>query len=248
MVDTIRDLAALQALLADNTAGDISAQDARDFLVSVFNRGGSMDPNDSIDSNDTLWDGNDASGMTTVTVTGTDTLTEGNGMLSVRFSGTSSSDINCLLKSHTFSTGDTFSVPIRLFSREDNFTMAGIIMTDGTASTSNAIALLTYYQDSSSDLIQEVRHGTLTNMGTAAAAISDWPDRGMHIPWKHHRLEYDASNSFVWAVSPDGLSYTNWGNSAVSKTMTPTHVGVCWSKWGGSDEAIATFGHLRKTA
>lgn len=35
MPDTRRTLAALQSLLADNTAGDISAQDVRDFLVSV---------------------------------------------------------------------------------------------------------------------------------------------------------------------------------------------------------------------
>lgn len=35
MPDTRRSLSALQTLLADNTAGDISAQDARDFLVSV---------------------------------------------------------------------------------------------------------------------------------------------------------------------------------------------------------------------
>lgn len=34
MPDTRRNLSALQALLADNTAGDISAQDARDVLVS----------------------------------------------------------------------------------------------------------------------------------------------------------------------------------------------------------------------
>lgn len=36
MVDTIRTLSALQALLADNATGDISAQDTRDFLVSTF--------------------------------------------------------------------------------------------------------------------------------------------------------------------------------------------------------------------
>jgi hypothetical protein len=36
MVDTARTLAALQALLADNTSGDISPQDVRDFLLSVF--------------------------------------------------------------------------------------------------------------------------------------------------------------------------------------------------------------------
>ena len=36
MADTKRTLAALTALFADNTAGDISAQDLRDFLISVY--------------------------------------------------------------------------------------------------------------------------------------------------------------------------------------------------------------------
>jgi hypothetical protein len=36
MADTQRSKAALLALLADNTSGDIGAQDARDFLVSTF--------------------------------------------------------------------------------------------------------------------------------------------------------------------------------------------------------------------
>lgn len=36
MADTVRTLSALQTLLADNTSGDISPQDVRDFLVSVY--------------------------------------------------------------------------------------------------------------------------------------------------------------------------------------------------------------------
>ncbi len=36
MVDTVRTLSALQALLADNIVGDITAQDLRDMLVSVY--------------------------------------------------------------------------------------------------------------------------------------------------------------------------------------------------------------------
>jgi hypothetical protein len=35
MVDTVRTLSAMQALLGDNTSGDISAQDIRDLLVST---------------------------------------------------------------------------------------------------------------------------------------------------------------------------------------------------------------------
>ena len=37
MADTIRTIAQLQALLADNTTGDISPQDLRDMLVSLAN-------------------------------------------------------------------------------------------------------------------------------------------------------------------------------------------------------------------
>lgn len=42
MVDTVRTLAQLQALLADNATGDISPQDLRDFLVSVLGVYGSV--------------------------------------------------------------------------------------------------------------------------------------------------------------------------------------------------------------
>lgn len=44
MADTIRTLSALQTLLANNTAGDISAQDVRDFLVSAFGTWSSYTP------------------------------------------------------------------------------------------------------------------------------------------------------------------------------------------------------------
>ena len=36
MVDTARTLAALQTILADNTSGDITEQDIRDMLLSLF--------------------------------------------------------------------------------------------------------------------------------------------------------------------------------------------------------------------
>jgi hypothetical protein len=42
MVDTVKSVADLQALLADNVSGDISAQDLRDFLVSALGIYGSL--------------------------------------------------------------------------------------------------------------------------------------------------------------------------------------------------------------
>lgn len=45
MPDTVRTVATLQALLADNATGDISPQDLRDFLVSVPNPYGAISRN-----------------------------------------------------------------------------------------------------------------------------------------------------------------------------------------------------------
>jgi len=42
MADTSRTLAALQALLPDNTSGDVSPQDLRDFLLSVLSGYGTI--------------------------------------------------------------------------------------------------------------------------------------------------------------------------------------------------------------
>lgn len=47
MADTIRNRAALEALLADNIAGNISPQDVRDFLATAGLRGGIADYNDA---------------------------------------------------------------------------------------------------------------------------------------------------------------------------------------------------------
>lgn len=56
MVDTKRTLAALQTLLADNTTGDISPQDVRDMLVSLWGSTSGLAEGDMIAQNDSgLW-------------------------------------------------------------------------------------------------------------------------------------------------------------------------------------------------
>src|SRR5690606_10699367 len=62
-------------------------------------RGGpwAVDLTDNADAADVVWDGSKAASMTTVTVTGTQTITEKQGVLSVLFSGQGTQDYNCLL-------------------------------------------------------------------------------------------------------------------------------------------------------
>lgn len=78
MVDTIRTMSALQSLLADNTAGDISPQDVRDFLVSSLTGGygmiyvtGGTASQSSITTTDTLVTGFASNGGTASGVTET---------------------------------------------------------------------------------------------------------------------------------------------------------------------------------
>lgn len=75
MSDEIRDRGALQTLLADNVTGDISPQDIRDFLVSVYSW-----VNETIGGDINYTEGNVAIGKTTPTseldVSGTITATD----------------------------------------------------------------------------------------------------------------------------------------------------------------------------
>lgn len=67
MVDTIRTMAALQALLADNTSGDISPQDVRDFLVSTYNTTETFTPTLTADTPPTLGSGSAQNGLAVIT-------------------------------------------------------------------------------------------------------------------------------------------------------------------------------------
>ena len=93
MADTPRSVAALQAIFANNTSGDISAQDLRDFLVSSYNNVDSpgLGTNASLLSSGTVADGRLSSNIAlknannnfsvgqTITGTCTATLFSGSG-------------------------------------------------------------------------------------------------------------------------------------------------------------------------
>jgi hypothetical protein len=204
-----------------------------------------VDLTDSTNAADVVWDGTKAAGMTTVTVTGSQTLTEKTNVLSALYSGQSASDYNCLLKAHTFSVGDSWAVPVRLLGGNVSVTVSGIIFTDGTTSAANAVAAHLQNHATEAQTRVYTRHGTLTAMTSASAQHNQM---GNELPWLWLRLTYQASNTFRKEISPDGISWTTVGVADVSKTMTPTHVGVCWSVEGNTGESIATFGPILKVA
>lgn len=238
MAETVRTLATILDNLGDGE--DNTAEDVRDAILSSYIL--LPDHPSALDAEDIYWQG-DAAGMTTVTVTGSQTLTERVGRLSALFSGQASNDYNCLLRARTFSIGDSFAVPVDLMAYTATNVNAGIIFTDGTASTSNGIAAALSWVAGEGTCRVYTRAGTLTNFATLSTLRAMKP---MSHLWM--RLTYQAANTWRKQVSIDGVSWSTLGIADASSTLTPTHVGVVWSVDGGATEGAASFGPILKLA
>ena len=115
-------------------------------------------------------------------------------------------------------------------------------MTDGTSSTSNVAAATGHRSGAIDGTRCAGRSGTLTSH--TASTTRDVKHDGTLL---YFRIEYDAANTFVISYSPDGVTYIVI--ESLSKTMTPTHVGLAWSTHGtNSNINIATFDYIRKVA
>ena len=196
---------------------------------------------------DILWSGEDAAAMTEVTVSGSQTISEVEGLLSVQFDSQTSGDYGALLKAFTFGFGDSFAVPIRMLARSVASQQwdAGLIFTDGTGASANAV--LVHLQQNATNMQVTTRHGTLTALTSIGSNAAFGYGIGF---FPHFRMTYTSANTFDFLFSPDGISWSAMGYTSVSKTMTPTHFGVAWSRDGtsGGDEGLAGFGPIRKLA
>ena len=198
-------------------------------------------------TNDYYWDGNDLAGFTEVDITGTTTWTEDKNLISVLVAGMTAEDANCVLIAKTFSIGDAWVVPVigYLCPAVSAAARAGIIFTDGTVSTSNAVfGHIQLDNTTPGNVFLVGRHGTLTSVATAPW-VSDNDVGGQFV--FYIKLEYPAANTFRLWFSPDGVTYHGFGEADISKTMTPTHVGLAVMV-SDADGGIFTFGPLRKVA
>ncbi len=239
-------------IAAIDDGGANTVAEVRTALTSVLGRTWQDPalPNGTV--GDIEWDGTDVAAMTEVTVSGSQTIIESNGLLSVSFTGQSLNDVNCLLSAQTIAIGDEWAVPVRTFTHAPAggsgvALMAGVILTDGVTSGSNCVFvhLHTGKGDTAHSLVIG-RQGTLTAASGATRVTEEILAHSF--PWLWCKIIYNAANSWAIAASPDGLSYTTMGFATFAKTMTPTHVGIGWNNQISSGDAIATFGPLRKVA
>lgn len=203
------------------------------------------------DADDVYWNGADLAGnFTEQTVSGTATWTEQDNLLSALINNQTVNDVTAQLQPVTFTIGDEWVVPILGHLSPDPITghhAAGIIFTDGTATTSNAVwghAQFVHGDPTQVGVTFVGRTGTLTDLSTAPWISDAATNDGNFL---YLKLKYSAANTFIFSLSPNGVMFSVFGEADISKTMTPTHVGV--AAWiASANDAIVTFGPLRKTA
>lgn len=187
-----------------------------------------------------------SSGYTKVEPSGTTNDVEARSLLSVLFHGQTSSHATAYL--FPFPGGESFDVDDYLevglmvtgFAGSEN-TIVGCLLTDGTTTTSNQIACWYFFTTLGN---VDLRGGVLNNFG-ATLGQREVNVRSV-MPLVRIRLRCTAANTWQGEISPDGLQWTAYGASAVSRTITPTHYGVTVTRSGsGSEPSVVGFDYLR---
>jgi len=118
--------------------------------------------------------------------------------------------------------------------------MVGIGFSDGVVAGSNCAIGRTWRQGNIG-----IASGTLTSTDSVNNdTLATEPGRYARF---YMRLIWSAANTFKIQVSIDGVSWTAYGLSATTKTMTPTHFGLLGTAYIGVRDTTASFDYFRVT-
>ncbi len=202
-------------------------------------------------TDDDLFTSDTSADYTEQTVSGSATWTTSRGLLSVSFDDQVATDAAAYLKAITSASAPmTIETSVQILAEEiggSEFAMAGLMISDGTA-TGSKCQILELGLSGPGSLGQiYARRGTLTNLaGTGSNSIGN----GLFVgstPFSrfYMRLIWTAANTFAVAYSLDGVTWTDKGAATFAHTMTPTHFGFYTTTWGGNNEALASFDYFR---
>jgi hypothetical protein len=174
---------------------------------------------------------------------GTATWTERNGLLSVLAQSTLTSRVSALAKNLTSATPLIYAqVGIRLLSRPVDHFMLGPFFSNGQTSTADLVWV--FLRTSASNLFNvEFRSGKMELINVIHHQYTLSP--GLTSGWVHLRVRWTGLQTFDWLISPDGVSWTQFGAGSVVRPITPTHAGIAVSTWGGGTVGIGTVEYFR---
>lgn len=187
----------------------------------------------------------DSSGdYTEQTVSGSATWTIDHGLLSAVVDDQSASDAAAFLKSITSASAPmTIETAINMRGIAEDSNTIGLCFTDGTAASSNVAHAAFFATASNSGL--RIRGGTLTDLFATLNNTIQQPTFRFFGDTLYIRLAWTAANTWKAAWSGDGVTWTDYGETTDSFTMTPTHFGVYTTTHGGSNPLLSTFHYFR---
>lgn len=230
-------LAAIDALLADNAAGDISEADMRSIMATLYGGGPFWMPA-TVGAYDDYFDEDNSTDWTAVAIAGTsewnyryDSRLGHNRGLLASFEDQAVGDWPAYLKSLSgITTGDYIQTAISLLRYTPGINMPLLVFTNGTTSGATMAAFGPELNSSGATALVTVE-GTLADAQTfdLNQALVDGP---LWAPAIHYRFEYDASNSFKCFWSLNGEDWIEI--VTLASTLTPTHGGFVASSYGAS--------------
>ena len=235
-------LAQMHALIADG--GNNTAEDVRDVIEALYDwipadqkyRRGLL-AGESVHASSDFF--TSYSGYTEQTVTGTATWAANRSGLGVKFSGQSANDLAATLKAVPSGPPLTIETSWANITDESSNPGMGLLLTDGTATTSNIAA---FGELSAFGALRGT--GTLTSV-TANVAHNNIERERAHQGRLFFRLIWKSANTFAIAVSVDTVNWIDLDASDFTPTITPTHMGLFVTSWSQSKTFTATFDYLR---
>lgn len=190
----------------------------------------------------------DSSGdYTEVDPTGTTTWQIKYGKLSVVFEDQAQWDLGAFLKPITSASSPiTIETRMTTWYHLVNFPTAGILFTDGTATTSKCIWYGLMADAAGNAQRLTIRSGTLTNANTVEANmltndIVGSPNVfGLRLIWK-------SANTWQAALGIDPISWVNFGMGNLTEAFTPTHFGFFATSFDATSvQFMANWDYLRR--
>lgn len=168
------------------------------------------------------------------------TETEAGSQLSlVHPGGGTASQYIAYMKATTVNIGDKIEICFRCAQYDENFAIFSAIMADGNTYGAGSQVHVSWspQQNLLSMMSQSNYNSNLLNTTYSM-------QKGIgHV---FLRLTYSGTNTFQGEVSVDGIGWYKF-NTSFSRTITPTHVGFGFSKWGGANFALMSLEYFRKS-
>jgi len=138
--------------------------------------------------------------------------------------------------------GDAFVTAVRHWGQATNYTVSGLVLSDGVT------------HGSGSQVVSEINTGSNFTMFVASLGGSGWtltnpPSFANLQPTTPLFLRLVCVTASTWRTdaSPDGVSWIAC-DSPQTKAFTPTHVGFLGSSWGAATKSVVSWEFLRRVS